>query len=123
MEKEKLIEEIEKLSVVELAELVKAMEEKFGISAALPSAAGAAAGPAPRPSGARSARRGNPWYRRTIPSGARERPPGRRNAKCGCKVRLGLARMARGCWRGVWRSCGYPMRLLGCGIGTVEGGT
>ncbi|MBI3088888.1 MAG: 50S ribosomal protein L7/L12 [Candidatus Colwellbacteria bacterium] len=47
MEKEKLIEEIEKLSVVELAELVKAMEEKFGISAVAPAAAGAAAaGPA-----------------------------------------------------------------------------
>lgn len=46
MEKEKFIEEVEKMSVVEIAELVKAMEEKFGISAALPAAAGAAAGPA-----------------------------------------------------------------------------
>ncbi|MBI2013027.1 MAG: 50S ribosomal protein L7/L12, partial [Candidatus Colwellbacteria bacterium] len=43
MEKEKLIEEIEKLSVVELAELVKAMEEKFGITAAAP-VSGAVAG-------------------------------------------------------------------------------
>ena len=35
MEKiEKLIEEIEKLSVIELADLVKAIEEKFGVSAA-----------------------------------------------------------------------------------------
>ncbi len=32
------------MSVVELAELVKAMEEKFGISAAMPAGAGAAAG-------------------------------------------------------------------------------
>lgn len=44
MEKiEKLIEEIEKLSVIELADLVKAIEEKFGVSAA---AAVVAAGPA-----------------------------------------------------------------------------
>ena len=43
MEKiEKLIEEIEKLSVIELADLVKAIEEKFGVSAA---AAVVAAGP------------------------------------------------------------------------------
>lgn len=44
MEKiEKLIEEIEKLTVIELADLVKAIEEKFGVSAA---AAVVAAGPA-----------------------------------------------------------------------------
>jgi large subunit ribosomal protein L7/L12 len=43
MEKDKFISEIEKMSVVELAELVKAMEEKFGISAAMPAASGAAA--------------------------------------------------------------------------------
>ena len=43
MEKEKFIEAVEKMSVVEVAELVKAMEEKFGISAAAPAAA---AGPA-----------------------------------------------------------------------------
>ncbi|MDP2650757.1 MAG: 50S ribosomal protein L7/L12 [bacterium] len=43
MEKEKFIEAVEKMSVVEIAELVKAMEEKFGISAALP-ASGAVAG-------------------------------------------------------------------------------
>lgn len=35
-----LIEKIEKLTVAELIELVKAMEEKFGISAAAPVAAG-----------------------------------------------------------------------------------
>lgn len=38
-----IISEVEKLSVSELVELVKAMEEKFGISAAAPAAA---AGPA-----------------------------------------------------------------------------
>ena len=35
--------QIEKLSVVELAELVHALEEKFGITAAAPAAAGGAA--------------------------------------------------------------------------------
>ena len=40
---DKLIQEIEKLSVLELAELVKALEEKFGVTAAAPVAAVAAA--------------------------------------------------------------------------------
>lgn len=45
---EKLVAEVEKMSVVELAELVKVLEGKFGVSAAAPvmMAAGAAAGPA-----------------------------------------------------------------------------
>lgn len=38
----KIIEEIEKLSVLELAELVKALEDKFGVSAAAPVAMTAA---------------------------------------------------------------------------------
>lgn len=50
MEKiEKMIEEIDKLTVVELAELVKAIEEKYGVSAAAvaaPAQGGAAAGEA-----------------------------------------------------------------------------
>ena len=41
-----LISKIESLTVVELAELVKKLEEKFGISAAAPVAAGAGAGAA-----------------------------------------------------------------------------
>ncbi len=43
-----IISQIEKLTVVELAELVKTLEEKFGVSAAMPAAApaGAAAGAA-----------------------------------------------------------------------------
>lgn len=46
-----LIEEIKKMSVLELSELVKALEEEFGVSAAMPAAAaaapaGAAAAPA-----------------------------------------------------------------------------
>jgi len=43
---EKMIGEIEKLSIVELAELVKVLEGKFGVSAAAPVAVAAAAGPA-----------------------------------------------------------------------------
>lgn len=44
----KFVEEIKTLSVMELAELVKAIEEEFGVSAAAPVmvAAGPAAGPA-----------------------------------------------------------------------------
>ncbi len=41
MEKEKLIETIEKMSVLEISELVKALEEKFGVSAAAPMMMGA----------------------------------------------------------------------------------
>ncbi len=40
---EKIIEEVEKLTVLELAELVKALEDKFGVSA-LPAVASAQAG-------------------------------------------------------------------------------
>ena len=44
MEKFKdIIEKVEKLTVVELAELVKTLEEKFGVSAAMPAAAAAPA--------------------------------------------------------------------------------
>ena len=46
MSKEEMIEEIKKMTVVELSELVKAIEEEFGVSAvaaAAPAAAGAAA--------------------------------------------------------------------------------
>jgi large subunit ribosomal protein L7/L12 len=38
---DKLIEQIEKLTVLELSELVKALEEKFGVSAAAPMMMGA----------------------------------------------------------------------------------
>lgn len=37
-----IIEKIEKLTVVELAELIKTLEEKFGVSAAMPVSAGVA---------------------------------------------------------------------------------
>ena len=39
-----LVEEVEKLSVVELSELVKVLEDRFGVSAAAPMAAAPAAG-------------------------------------------------------------------------------
>ena len=41
---QKVLEGVEKLSVLELAELIKAMEEKFGVSAAAPVAVAAAPG-------------------------------------------------------------------------------
>lgn len=42
MDKDKIIEAVEKMSVLELSELVKALEEKFGVSAAVPVVVGAA---------------------------------------------------------------------------------
>lgn len=44
MTKEEIIEAIEKMSVLELSELVKALEEKFGVTAAVPMAAAMPAG-------------------------------------------------------------------------------
>jgi large subunit ribosomal protein L7/L12 len=50
LNKDELIKAVEEMSVLELSELVKALEEKFGVSAqafaAAPAAAGAAAGAA-----------------------------------------------------------------------------
>jgi large subunit ribosomal protein L7/L12 len=40
---EKMVDEIAQMSVIEVAELVKALEEKFGVSAAMPIAAAAPA--------------------------------------------------------------------------------
>jgi large subunit ribosomal protein L7/L12 len=42
MPADKIIEEIKKMSVLDLAALVKALEEEFGVSAAMPMAAAAA---------------------------------------------------------------------------------
>ena len=47
----KILDEIKKLTVVELAELVKAVEEEFGVSAAAPVAVAAVAGGAPAAGG------------------------------------------------------------------------
>ena len=43
MTKEEIMQAIESMTVLELSELVKAMEEKFGVSAAAPVAVAAAA--------------------------------------------------------------------------------
>lgn len=43
---QKILEAVEKLTVIELAELVKALEEKFGVSAAAPMMMAAAGAPA-----------------------------------------------------------------------------
>ena len=66
MTKEEIMEAIEGMTVLELSELVKAMEDKFGVSAAAPVAVAAApaagAAPAPPPAvrrrGGRAARDG-----------------------------------------------------------------
>ncbi len=49
MTPQEMIEEIKKMTVLELSQLVKALEEEFGVSAAMPmaAAAGPAAGSAP----------------------------------------------------------------------------
>ena len=46
MNKDQMLETIEKMSVLELSELVKAIEEKFGVSAAMPMMVGAMPGAA-----------------------------------------------------------------------------
>ena len=46
MTKEEIMQAIEEMTVLELSELVKAMEEKFGVSAAAPVAVAAAGGAA-----------------------------------------------------------------------------
>ncbi len=46
MTKEDMMTAIEEMSVLELSELVKALEEKFGVTAAAPVAVGATAAPA-----------------------------------------------------------------------------
>ena len=47
----KLVEEVEAMSVIELSELVKVLEKKFGVSAAAVAVAGPAAGGAPAEEG------------------------------------------------------------------------
>ena len=47
MNKDQILEAIENMTVLELSELVKAMEEKFGVSAAAPVAVAAAGAAAP----------------------------------------------------------------------------
>ncbi|TJX12904.1 50S ribosomal protein L7/L12 [Tissierella creatinini] len=47
-----LIEEVKNLTVLELSDLVKALEEEFGVSAAAPAAVAVAAGPVAGPAAA-----------------------------------------------------------------------
>ena len=49
MNKEQIMEAIEKMTVLELSEMVKALEEKFGVSASAPMAAAAPAAAAAAP--------------------------------------------------------------------------
>ena len=51
MTKEEIMQAIEGMTVLELSELVKAMEEKFGVSAAAPVAVAAVGGAAPAAAG------------------------------------------------------------------------
>ena len=51
MNKDQILEAIENMTVLELSELVKAMEEKFGVSAAAPVGVAAAGGAAPAAAG------------------------------------------------------------------------
>ena len=51
MNKNQILEAIENMTVLELSELVKAMEEKFGVSAAAPVAVAAVGGAAPAAGG------------------------------------------------------------------------
>ena len=51
MNKDQILEAIETMTVLELSELVKAMEEKFGVSAAAPVAVAAVGGAAPAAAG------------------------------------------------------------------------
>ena len=51
MNKDQILEAIENMTVLELSELVKAMDEKFGVSAAAPVAVAAVGGAAPAAGG------------------------------------------------------------------------
>jgi large subunit ribosomal protein L7/L12 len=53
--REDVIQYIENMTVLELSELVKELEDKFGVSAAAPVAVAAAAGPAAAARGAAAA--------------------------------------------------------------------
>ena len=55
MNKEQIMEAIEQMTVLELSELVKALEEKFGVSASAPMAAAAPVVAAAAPVAARGA--------------------------------------------------------------------
>ena len=53
MKKQEILEAVEKMTVLELSELVKALEEKFGVSAAMPMAVATPAAGASEEAGAK----------------------------------------------------------------------
>ena len=71
MSKDEIIEAIGSMSVLELAEMVKDMEEKFGVTAAAPMLAALAAGGAAPP----------PPRRRRTPTTSSSRPPATRRSR------------------------------------------
>ena len=71
MNKEQIIEAIESMTVLELSELVKALEEKFGVSAAAPVAVAAA----PAAGGAAAAEEKS-WQNQRNQSCSRSNRPG-----------------------------------------------
>ena len=54
LSQDQIIDAISQMTVLDVAELVKKMEDKFGVSAAAPAAAAAAAGPAAAPAEAKT---------------------------------------------------------------------
>ena len=68
---DKLIDQIGNLSVIELADLVKALEEKFGVSAAMPVAMAGAVAPAA--SGAAAPAEEKSEYKVTLADGGAEK--------------------------------------------------
>lgn len=66
---EKLIEEIGSMSVLDLADLVKALETKFGVSAAMPAAAAAA----PAAAGEVAAKEEKSEYKVTLKEGGSDK--------------------------------------------------
>ena len=68
---DKLIDQIGNLSVIELADLVKALEEKFGVSAAMPVAMAGAVAPAA--SGAAAPAEEKSEYKVTLADGGPEK--------------------------------------------------
>jgi large subunit ribosomal protein L7/L12 len=55
LDKDQILEAIDTMTVLELSELVKAFEERYGVTAAAPVAVGAAGAPAPAGDGAAAA--------------------------------------------------------------------
>lgn len=88
---DKLIDEIGSMSVLELADLVKALEEKFGVSAAMPMAAGAAA---PAAATATAAEEEKSSYKVTLQEGGTDKVKVIKALKSVTQLSLGDAKKA-----------------------------